>query len=260
MHHNNLIRIPNTDIAVSRIFSIERLEQLFLEKTLVLVRPKKWEDPFENCFLQCYIEETDGTRISMEHLMRDWYGLCWTRSLETDALWRIYSHPPIVGNKDEFQGIRISTTLNKLVKALWDTDDTFASLNYFIGSVRYETQADIETWLNSANFLSISIGGQNVGFAETLLIKRTAFSHEDEIRMLACATSEKAKRRIDEGDSNLFRVSIDPAGLIDGIMVDPRLQPKLANAMIARVRNLGYKGSVSQSDLYQFNPRAIRVA
>lgn len=258
MNPTNLLDLPPKPIVVSRMFSIERLEQLFSDPALVLVRPSMWDDPFENFFLQCYAEDR-GARISFESLRNNWYGQCWTRSAETDALWRIYSHPKAAGDPRDFQGVRISTTLDKLIAGLWDPADDFASLCYFIGAVSYRTRKQIESWLDEVTFRDISFGGQSDRFARTLLCKREAFAHEDEIRLLVWAHSDRAKARIDPHDARFFRVTVVPHTLIEEVMVDPRLDHAKAKLMIDRVRKTGFNGNVVQSSLYQFTPRAIRL-
>jgi hypothetical protein len=259
MSPDNLIDLPDVKrLSVSRFLPIERLEQIFQQRNLVLLNIKKWEDPYENFFLQCYAEE-HGERITLEQLRDSWYGLCWTKSDETDAMWRIYSQPTKIGGRD-FQGVRIRTTLDRLTTALWEPANRFSSLSYFAGAVSYLPTYAIEEFLDRVSFTDLAFGGQGTRFAQTLLMKRQAFAHEDEVRLLAWISGDQTRARVDPIDRGLFRVPIDPHALVEEVLVDPRLLPAEAEALIRRVRLTGYSGLVRQSELYKFTPRAIRLS
>jgi hypothetical protein len=88
-----------------RVFSIERLLQLFSKKEIVLVKPSAWDDPFENYILNATAVNENGKKFSFdvrEHI----FGQCWSETLESDAMWRIYT-PNITG-------VKIRTTNGKL--------------------------------------------------------------------------------------------------------------------------------------------------
>ena len=53
MNPKNLIRITNLDLEIFRIFHLDKVERLFSDNMLVLVRPAMWDDPFENFLLKC---------------------------------------------------------------------------------------------------------------------------------------------------------------------------------------------------------------
>jgi hypothetical protein len=78
------------DKFVYRIISIERLFELFASRQNVLVKPKKWEDPFENFILRCRIQLPDG-RYATFGFQDKFYAQCWTFQSASDAMWRIYS-------------------------------------------------------------------------------------------------------------------------------------------------------------------------
>ena len=95
----NRIRLDENDLDsdVYRIYSLRRLELLFFSQTDALVSPEKWDDPFENFFLQrTEVHDAEsGTNIPLNNLAKDWYGQCWSLNPETDAMWRIYSPDPV---------------------------------------------------------------------------------------------------------------------------------------------------------------------
>ena len=65
----NYINIVEADLdqSIYRIFSRERFIQLYETKKLVLVKPKKWEDPFENFIMNA----TGNTRLDLEKNIMD---------------------------------------------------------------------------------------------------------------------------------------------------------------------------------------------
>ena len=86
-------------------------------------------------------------------------------------------------------------------------------------------------------------------FAKTLLVKRPAFKHEREVRLIC--------RPHDEGnvDSDLFSYPVDPQELIDQIMIDPRVAEDEAEALKRDIRSrTGFKGKILRSLLYAAPP------
>ena len=61
---------------VYRIISVERLFELFDLKLNVLVKPKSWEDPFENFILQSHVKLSTGDLAKLE-ARNQIYGQCW---------------------------------------------------------------------------------------------------------------------------------------------------------------------------------------
>src|SRR5205085_12257493 len=85
------------DLAVSardrytyRIIPTERLFELFANKKNVLVKTKKWDDPFENFILQARLMLPTGEHATIG-FRNQFYGQCWTFHKASDAMWRIYS-------------------------------------------------------------------------------------------------------------------------------------------------------------------------
>lgn len=248
MRDKNLIRIDNINQVVYRIFPLYRIQQLFQDNKLVLVRPEVWEDPFENFLLRCTAIDKDGTVARLDDLARSWYGLCWTLNADSDAMWRIYSP-----KKD---GIRVKTTIRKLADMLWEPDNQFSSLKYFIGKVQYRTREEIEMFLRRTSFWDLAIGGQNLNFAETLLIKRTEFQHENEIRILANCKEDVPDARL---AVDLYKIPANPNNLVDELCIDPRLGDNQVADITQSLKQFGYTGPIVQSELYKLSLTQIRM-
>lgn len=230
------------DEFVYRIVSIERLFELFASKKNVLVKPRKWEDPFENFILGCRVQLPDGTQATFG-FQDQFYGQCWTLQSASDAMWRIYS--------PESNAVRVRSTVRKLGESLWRHSGNSARDEVFIGRVRYLACRKLEKF---AKGVLRSAGGQLPMklFAGTLLVKRPAFRHEREVRLIF-TPQDKAKAK---GD--LFSYPVDPNELIDQIMIDPRMALKDAAGLKEKIKSkTGFLGKIKRSLLYAPPPKWI---
>lgn len=86
-------------------------------------------------------------------------------------------------------------------------------------------------------------------FATTLLVKRPAFRHEREVRLIFIPHN-KAKAKKD-----IFAYPVDPNELIDQIMIDPRMTEHEANLLKERIKlKTGFTGKIKRSLLYALPP------
>lgn len=239
MSYNNYINLTNDllDKPIYRIMPIHRFLQLLEEKKLTLVKPKKWDDPFENALLNCVIETSAGETGSFS--AKDCvYGQCWTFHRETDAMWRIYSH-----DKD---GVRISTTPRKLLAALQEAEPKHHNVKCFIGKVSYLSQKKLLPKLQSIDLLN----SNGSGIAESLLYKRTAFKHENEIRLIYSGDYNACV-------SDIFQFDIDPTTLLDKVLFDPRMEKNLKQAYVLAIRKKGCRTKVKRSTLYDVPTKLV---
>ncbi len=231
MSYNNYINLKDMlDDPIYRIMPIHRFLQLLEDKKLTLVKPKKWDDPFENALLNCDIETSDGEQVSFA-AKDSVYGQCWTFHRETDAMWRIYSQ-----NKD---GIRVTTTPRKLLTALREAYPEYHRLRCFIGKVSYLPKVKLLDKLQSINLLNPN----GSGIAESLLYKRTEFKHENEIRLIYSGKD-------DDCISDIFQFDIDPTNLLDGLLFDPRMDENLRQAYKLAIMDKGCSTRIRRSSLY----------
>lgn len=231
MAYKNYIFIDKAmmDKPIYRIFPTGRLLQILTTKKLTLVKPHKWDDPFENALLKSQFQVGDelGDFAAKDSV----YGQCWTQHRETDAMWRIYSQ-----NKD---GVRLSTTPRKLLEALKSNAGKFADVKCFIGKVQYQTKDKI-----IESFKDIDLMNTNgSGIAESLLYKRREFSHEKEVRLIYSGGDGKC-------NSDIFQFDIDPNALFDRVLFDPRMEEGLRKSYIAAIEGLDCEVEVKRSTLY----------
>lgn len=250
INHNfskNLLNSILYDTIVYRVFSKERFCELLLTKELSLVNPRKWDDPFENFFLKNNAVDEHGVLISLESLYQSWFGQCWTLNVDSDAMWRIYS--------PSGTGVRVSTTVGELFGSMWASQGKNATITTFAGKVVYKTQSEIEALVKQLTFQEVMLGGDQLNFAQLLMVKREAFEHEREVRFLISPTNvEPAKIK-----SGVFPIKINFEKIFRDVCIDPRMpreEAKHFEDMIKSKVNV----KIYQSDLYRCDLPPIRLS
>lgn len=242
----NLVALTDADLdqPIYRIYDLNRFEALLASCQDALVNPAKWEDPFENFFLERtqVLDTVSGTCIPLNSLAKDWYGQCWSFHEETDAMWRIYSPNP----KSQI-GVKVSTTCRRLFENLKRAGSTTPYLQFFVGRVTYKSQAEIESAMRHLTFTDIAIGGQGEKFASLLCFKRDSFQHEKELRLLYQDMPSPSQR----GSNGIFKISLDPNSLFDEVVLDPRQPDPDAATLATRLRAAGCHLPIRKSNLYE---------
>ncbi|MGB3551168.1 MAG: hypothetical protein WA993_10780, partial [Candidatus Binatus sp.] len=82
------------------------------------------------------------------------------------------------------------------------------------------------------------------GIAESLLMKRIEFEHEEEVRLLYTDPEQK-------WNADLFTYSMDPFKLFDEIIFDPRMEETQYKQYKEGLVKLGFTNTISQSGLYK---------
>lgn len=213
-----------------RIMDFTRVVQIFEKRELHFANPSTWEDPYEQ-----------RIKHQKSHAL---FSQCWCQLGISDAMWRIYSQ--------NGAGVRISTTPAKLegyVKAGMKGK----GYKWRGRAVQYLSQAKLNS---EAKRLAEELqGGFNITRAvDMLYMKRDAFRHESEWR----ATLYCPNQGPDEVKKGLT-VNVDPHGLIDRILLDPRAPTELVDAFkFYFEKKLKFKGEVVRSVLYK-SPKPLMV-
>lgn len=220
-----------------RTFSYDRFVDLLRSQHNGLVKPTLWDDPFENFMLAHTLVRTpDGELGTLEPLAADWYGQCWTATADSDAMWRIYSA--------SHAGIKATARLGDLLDGLAASVHLSAGLQAFAGRVEYYDQRAIAAHMSSLTFTDLALGGNNDHFAELLCVKREAFSHEDEIRLLYCDADPQ------QGNGTVYTYALDANAVLASVEIDPRTTPAAAAAIVANLRVAGLTVPATRSTLY----------
>ena len=219
------------DKPIYRIIPIKRLEQLFSCNSNVLVSPEKWDDPFENFILKSKIMFDDG-ELGEIGFRNDYYAQCWSLHSASDAMWRIYS--------PDSRSVRIRTTIRKLAESLSVNLKEWKNTQCFIGKVDYLPNKKL---LDFANTVLTGMPTPP-DFAKTFLVKRPAFEHEKEVRLIFFDKNNVV-------NADIYKYDVDPHLLIDQIMTDPRLTKN--ESLVSKLeikKTTGYTGPIKRSLLY----------
>tara|TARA_R110000823_G_C15790955_1_gene486132 strand:- start:55 stop:834 length:780 start_codon:yes stop_codon:yes gene_type:complete len=246
--NDNLIFLTDEqlDKNIYRIFSFDRLTQLFNEQKLTLVKPKKWDDPFENFILKSTGQFPDGTQITIGN--RDsFYGQCWSLTKESDAMWRIYSP-----DKD---GVKVKTTIRKLFEPFFRLGGVHHKINgheynltSYIGKVKYQSTKQLTAMLTDRDRMSDKLFDQSGwGSASTFFFKRWAFRHENEVRLMYNGHSDSTINL----ESDIFKFDINPFEVIDEIVFDPRMDKVIYERNKEITESWGFDKKIIQSGLYK---------
>lgn len=232
------------DEKIYRIIPMKRFYELFDNQENVLVRPRLWEDPFENRVMTSIFEGYNGSRIDIG-FKNNYYAQCWSHTSISDAMWRIYS------SETKTDGIRIRTSVGKLLKSLVDsTGSNFADISCFIGKVEYLTDIGFEN--KCKELLENIFDSTNQSQTKSLLLKRFAFKHEDEVRLIYSPPNDRVV------DDNIYKYNIFPNSLIEQVMLHPMLTSKEAERWKKRISNeLGYPIKNIKHSLLYTPPKAL---
>lgn len=223
-----------------RYMTFNQFVSLVEQRKFYLTRIQNWEDTWElpSFSIPTKIETgeiTYDSKMGEKYL----YGSCWTRLGESDAMWRIYA--------PQRDGIMIKTTVKKF--------ETLEQLsNGYISTVYYYNDLldGLGKTLSDRDFRRpYSLG----------LIKREAFSHENEVRFLyydnpIAKLAEKLENdptldlsQPDEYPDYVYS-SFNPIDFIEGITIDPRAEEWLVNTIMMYSKRAGFKINPQKSKLY----------
>lgn len=229
LHH---IEESDLDRPIYRIFKLEHVYSWFQSGENVLVSPKLWDDPFENFILNSDAKLPDGDTGTFA-FRNDFFGQCWSTHKASDAMWRIYS--------PDKKGVRVRTTIRKLIQSLDKWSGKKAHFESHIGKVKYLSSRKLVDFANNVLFESFDASD----FAKTLLVKRLAFEHEQEIRLLFFSSERQPH------PGTMFRYAADPHKVVEQLMVDPRLEKAAAEVLKAELASrTKFRGPIMRSLLY----------
>lgn len=196
-----------------------------------LRQPSLWEDPFENLILKSPVRLSNGETGEFE-FHGDLYGQCWTLGGASDAMWRIYS--------PDKKAVRLRTTVRKALEGLAHNFGDWAHTQAFIGRVRYLSDRKIKEFVENA----FQGGLTPRSCAESLLVKRAAFKHEREVRLVYF---ERSNQKHPKGNF-LYPIA---HGMIDQIMIDPRVSYDEFKVISEDIKQRsGFSGRILRSLLY----------
>jgi hypothetical protein len=206
------------DTYLYRYMSISQFLSLVEGRQLHLAKITSWDDTWEGALYKVPTQIEDGEIHLPSHSMGDdMFGQCWSLFKDSDAMWRIYS--------PNCEGIMIRTTAKK-----------FCSISLppisVLGRVYYGTHLPYPN---------------DVSTFDPALLKREAFEHEQEVRLLVLL----------ETDTDAIHVGIDVFDFIEEIIIDPRASDWFVKTIQNYCKRIGFKISAEKSSLYDFDPTKV---
>ena len=158
---------------------------------------------------------------------------------ETDAMWRIYA--------PDKNGVKVKSTIRKLFDSLWNTRmiPDCQDRECFVGKVIYADKTEIgDVYSKFQNNTELLLDRSMKAQALTLLIKREAFSHEREVRLIYYDMQR-------ECNGDFFRYELNPLIFFEEIIFDPRMTVGKYERLREKLSRQFNYSNVRQSDLYQ---------
>ncbi len=263
MKNDNLyINIGRHNKRIARITKLRHVESLFKNSENCLIKPSEWEDKFENQLLKSkfvrsrWINSTPTIEtITFADIQKHWYGQCWSYTDESDGLWQIYSpaHKCKKPAKDlDDCGIQLISTPKLLIKNLSQAAKKKSPSIAYIGKVLYGEQTQIVEGLMKLGpdlmDLSSALDSQ---LAMTLLIKRNAFKHENELRLLW---------HVPNFNKTKIFYEVDPQTMITEIIMDPRITDREESHIRKKIGHLVGSIPITKSQMHSpFNGSELKL-
>jgi hypothetical protein len=258
----SVIRIENLDEPIYRVFRLWQFEELVRMRHFWLTPPRAWDDPYEDFAAWCAITEQPPagpyTQVFLQngHLAPA-YAQCWSKTGDSDTLRRAYSQVVIDPNITRnlypgSEGVLVRSTPRKLFAALQRSlPETAPIQSAYVGNVEYVSREEVhQRFANAIHGYGLDAFKHPELRAQSLLVKRPAFAHEDEVRLIYVEL-----RPIDNFPPRIQVRLPDVNNLIDEVWFDPRLQgldlSDRADMARREYGTSGYKGPISTWETYQ---------
>lgn len=231
----------NLDDNIYRYMSLSQFMNLVEKSKTYLTRISYWEDSWEapSRNLGLLNEKSGEIHFEKDSICEDLFGQCWTTKKESDAMWRIYSP-----NKE---GIKIKTSIKKLKEIQGVKFSLISKVHY------YENLIDGLNYIEEKKQIFKS---QHRVLLEGL-IKRDAFKHEEEVRLLILNDRKYIDKTIEKGNYIDFKVNI--FDFIEEISIDPRAKEYYVETIVEYCKRADFKIVPKKSDLYGVIPNKNKI-
>ena len=234
-----------------RIMPLKWFMVMVEEKSNILFRPLKWDDPHETNYSNSVISTEQGdVPLDASH----WFGQCWSACKESALMWQAFK-------KDKEPYVKIKIDAFSLIKGLAEQNNSLriAVLEY----IRYfkPTTNDYKEKIYDvmmahqwpSNFIKQGITLAELYPMYNLLTKRDIFKHEEEVRLLLF---DKSSSENQESVSYSF----DPT-TINEVVVDPwtSLDDSEFNKIKSKIKRKLSSGTteISKSEIFSDSSKFV---
>lgn len=262
---DHLLGLGNEDLErrIYRILPFYRLIEMLANNKNYLLAPSKWyrDDPFENMIKNIRYEHKGKTGPLA--FANDVYAQCWSLTSSSHALWKIYTNYDSelkgfnVNTIEELMpewekiykvaGVRIRTTIGAVLEETIKSK-TLSGDDIYIGKVEYMKEHEIYSFLKKHNILS----GDPKDIARVLLLKRSSFSYENEIRLIL-NDNDRVK-------TDVVGYEVDIKKIIESVALDPRISSDIViKEMKKKIRKHAKGIPIYQSKLYKLPSEIVKI-
>lgn len=225
------------DTKIYRVFKIQNLIDDYSNDkfTFPSISSKTWgansgENPLQT---KKYMIE-GGSLCSIN--TGDYFGSCWSTSDDAARSFRDFS-----ASQDS---IRVSSTIDKILSSLINTNDKFFDLHYHVSSIFYEDRERIAKIIDETP-IEAYIDPSGRKLARTLFLLPNDFSEEQEIRFVYLyqpQNCEWVKKNVEFdiiNNMNFCRHPFNWQNVIDEVVYDQRLSQLQINDQKNKIKDLG---------------------
>jgi len=212
------------------------------EKYLWLCNPIIWKDPFEKWFIEAKYQVNNKEEDFP--LKCKLFCSCITQTRTSEAHWNNYSKGQI--------GISFIINREELVKVL---ETHTKQYDVYIGKVKYIKTNDFKKKISKIpgiGTIQPVILSNHELLIKLLLLKRIAFTYEDEIRIIVVKKNKTKENGIK------LPYTIQPSDLIEGITIDPNVGENVEVMLKDLFKNQYGFSKVYKSQLYSM-PNNIKI-
>lgn len=243
--------------SIYRIISFDRVIELLAEKKNTLVEPYIWDDPLEGWIYNELLNHYGNPKVRGK-----FFGQSWTRENMSEPMWKIYSNGT--------DSVRIKSTIDDLKdKPLEKKEDYWCvqPINYkHFSKIKLcnleVNDHELNELIDDPNQLSelIDYYGDSIGtnngstsrmkfcqiaaLAKSYMIKRMAFKHENEVRLICYWKGAKPKKRF-------YKYSIRPNDFIKEIMMHPGISDSEFEKRKKILEAYEFNGNIRRSEIYK---------
>lgn len=239
------------DKTVYRVMKMEHFLKWCEEGKNVLPSVDKWDDPWERALFKSPVHYKDDDYIDVNTFK--FYGQCWSfDEKETDATWRIFK-------ANEGGCVRIGIRAGDLFDALKSFVGDAANISCYAGKVEYADEQRVKDFFEQTSFADrLTSSGDEL--ALTLFIKRNAFEHEKEFRVVYYPTEDGDVPMPMPDDNGLFKYDL-PINKIKHVTIGPEISHCIHEKknvefkcaeLIKKMRSKGVTCSIDRSEIYDF--------
>lgn len=223
VHYKKIGILPNPSLPYYKYCSLDIVLEIFRKniglQTIRFVEPPYWDDQFESRFYSANYKKVNMDPNYTPKL----YATCFTPRKESEPAWKIY-------NRDkEGLGKRCVQFKFNRIKLRQELVKNLKNCTIVEGVVDYKKRAEIE----HIHLSDDSNGKPNESYKtyfsnftldnyiSLLLLKRTAFEHEQEVRIFIIYDNDKLSKKASNKDKAGHKdVSFDWLNALEGVKVD----------------------------------------